>query len=56
MVVGNGVIPDFGDPGADLIHKKAVVGDQDDRAGIGAEVLFKPVARLDIQMVGRFVQ
>ena len=56
MVVGEGVVPDLGDAVADLVEEEAVVGDEDDREGVPREVLLQPVARLDVQVVGRFVE
>src|SRR5262245_4629962 len=40
----------------DGIEKIAVVRDEDDRIRIRAEIFLEPVARLEIEMVGRFVQ
>jgi hypothetical protein len=56
LVIREGLIPDLHDPVADLVEKEAVVGDEDDRKGIELQILFQPVARLDIQMVGRLVE
>ena len=38
------------------VEKIAVVGDEDVAEGIGLEVVLEPVARFEIEMVGRLVQ
>ena len=44
----------------DLPHRNVeeitVVRNQDERVGIGGEVLFQPIARLQVEMVGGLVQ
>ena len=55
-VVGERSQPDLGDPGDDGIQEEAIVRDQDHRVRIVCEVLLEPVARLEIQVVGRLVQ
>ena len=47
---------DFNDARADMIEKIAVVGNDQHAAFIGRKIVFKPLKRLHIQMVGRLVQ
>ena len=54
----------FGEPAArdldglfgDAIEEVAIVRDHDDAAGVRGEIILEPVARLDIEMVGRLVE
>ena len=50
------LVPDLGDPGDRHVEKIAVVRDQHERVGIGFEIGFEPVARFEIEMVGRLVE
>ena len=43
-------------PTGHMVEEIAVVGDGDDSAGILVQVLLKPVDRLGVEMVGRFVE
>ncbi len=56
VVVGEDAVPDLRNPVADLVHEEPVVGDEDDRMGIFAQVPLQPVAGLDVQVVGGLVQ
>ena len=44
------------DPFGDPVQQVAVVGDQQQGAGIGSEVAFEPERRLQVEMIGRLVQ
>ena len=44
------------DPAGDVVEEVAVVGDDQDRAGIVAQMAFEPVDRLGVEMVGRLVE
>ena len=43
-------------PARHVVEEIAVVGDDQDRAGIGAQMAFEPVDRLGVEMVGRLVE
>ena len=47
---------DIGDVGADLIEEVAVVGDDDHRILEAEEEILQPGDRLEVEVVGRFVQ
>src|SRR5947207_180372 len=55
-VVGDAPELDLGDACDRDVEKIAVVGDQHDRAGIGAEKFLEPVPRFEIEMVRRLVE
>ena len=38
------------------VEEEAIVRDEDDRVGVGVEILLEPVARLEIEVVGRLVE
>ena len=42
--------------GNQSIQKRHIMGNKDDSAPVGAQILFHPPLGLDVQMVGRFVQ
>src|SRR5262249_62286529 len=42
--------------GHDVIEKRAVVGNQEKRPGVGLQSLFENLERLDIEIVGRLVE
>ena len=44
------------DPVDDIVEEVAVVGDEDDVAGIVDEMLFEPLDALGVEMVGRLVE
>ena len=44
------------DPAGDVVQEVAVVGDDQDRARIVAQVAFQPVHRLGVEVVGRLVE
>ncbi len=44
------------DPLGDVVEEIAVVGDEDDRAGIFLQVPFEPGDALGVEVVGRLVQ
>src|ERR1700736_5886106 len=46
---------EFENPPRDIVEKIAVVGDDQNRAGISAQVSLKPVDRLRVEMVSRLV-
>ena len=56
VVVGQRPQREIGDAGDDGVEKIAIVRDQDHRVRVGVEVLLEPVARLEIEMVGRLVE
>src|SRR6202045_4479871 len=47
---------EFENPPCYIVEKIAVVGDDQDRAGISAQMSLKPVDRLRVEMVGRLVE
>ena len=47
---------DLGDPAGDVVEEVTVVGNGNDRARIGREVLLQPEDRLGVQVVGRLVE
>ena len=56
-LVGNALAAvEFEDPAGDVVEEVAVVGHDQDRAGIVAQMAFQPRHRLGVEMVGRFVQ
>ena len=56
-LVGNAAAAiEFENPARDIIEEVAVVGHDQDRAGIIAQMAFQPVHRLGVEMVGRFVE
>ena len=55
-VRGERLHADLGDSRDDAVEKKAVVGDQDDRMWVPDEKLLQPVARFEVEMVGRLVE
>ena len=55
-VVGQLAQVEIGDARDDRVEEVAVVRDEDDRVRIGAEILLEPVARLEIEVVGRLVE
>ena len=46
----------LGDPAGDMIEEVTVVGDGDDRARVGREVLLQPEHALGVKVVRRLVQ
>ena len=44
------------DAGDDGVEKEPVVRDEDDRVRVGVEVGFEPVARLEVEVIGRLVE
>ena len=40
----------------EMCIRDSIMGNKDDSAPVGAQILFHPPLRLDVQMVGRFVQ
>ena len=56
-LIGNAAAAiEFENPARDIVEKIAVMGDDQDRAGIGAQVALEPVDRLRVEMVGRLVE
>ena len=55
-VVGERAQADLGDAGDDGVEEEAIVRDEDDCVRVVREVLLEPVARLEIEMVGRLVE
>ena len=47
---------DLGDSGDDSVEEEAVVRDEDDGVRILREILLEPVARFQVEVVGRFVE
>ena len=47
---------EFEYPTGHVVEEVAIVGDDQDRAGIVAQVALEPVHRLGVEMVGRFVE
>src|ERR1700722_2647430 len=55
--VGNAAaVVEFQNPAGDVVEKVAVVGDDQDRARIIAQMAFEPMDRLGVEMVGRLVE
>ena len=52
----NALVPDLDDLVDGHVEKIAVVRNQHEGVGIVAEILFQPVARFEIEMVGRLVE
>ena len=56
-LVGNALAAiEFEDPARDVVEEVAVVGHDQDRAGIVAQMAFQPGHRLGVEMVGRLVE
>ena len=55
-VVGERAQRQVGDARDDRVEEEAVVRDEDHRVRIGVQVLLEPVARFEIEMVGRLVE
>ena len=55
-VVGQRAQREVGDAGDDGIEEEAIVRDEDDGMRVGVQVLLEPVARLEVEVVGRFVE
>ena len=55
-VVGQRAQRQVGDARDDRVEEEAIVRDEDDRVRIGVQVLLEPVARFEIEMVGRLVE
>jgi len=56
-LIGNAAAAiEFEDPAGDVVEKVAVVGDDQDRAGIFAQMFFQPAHRFGIKVVGRLVE
>ena len=56
-LVGNAAAAvELEDPAGDVVEEVAIVGDDQHRARIVAQVLFQPGGRLGVEMVGRFVE
>ncbi len=56
-LVGNALAAvEFEDPPRHVVEEIAVMGDDQDGAGIVAQMAFQPRHRLGVEMVGRFVQ
>ena len=56
-LVGNAAAAvELQDPAGDVVEEVAVVGDDQDRARIVAQMAFQPVHRLGVEMVGRLVE
>ncbi len=55
-VVGQRAQVQVGDPGDDRVEEVAIVRDQDDRVRVGRQVFLEPVARVEIEVVGRLVE
>ena len=56
-LVGNAAAAiELEDPARHVVEEVAVVGDDQDRAGIVAQMAFEPVDRLGVEMVGRLVE
>ena len=47
---------DLGDPAGDVVEEVTVVGNGDNRARVGREVLLQPEDGLGVQVVGRLVE
>ena len=56
VVVGDRPQREIGDARDDRVEEVAVVRDEDDRVRIGDEVFLEPVARVEVEMVGRLVE
>ena len=52
----DGFVIDIGDVRADAVEEVAVVRDGDDDAVVGVEKSLQPVDRIEIEVVGRFVE
>ena len=56
-LVGNAASAvEFEDPAGDVVEEVAVVGDDEDRARIGAQMPFEPAGCLGVEVVGRLVE
>jgi hypothetical protein len=56
VIVRQGAQRQVRDARDDGVEEEPVVGDQDDGVWIVVEVGLQPVARLEVEMVGRFVE
>ena len=50
------LVPDLDDLVDGDVEEVAVVGDEDVSVGIGAQIVFEPVAGFEVEVVGRFVE
>ena len=55
-VVGQRAQRQIGDARDDGVEEEAIVRDEDDRVRVRVQVLLEPVARFEVQMVGRLVE
>src|SRR6266436_1295101 len=56
-LVGNAAAAvELENPASDVVEEVAVVGDDQDRTRVVAQVGFEPVDRLGVEMVGRFIE
>ena len=56
-LVGNAAaVVELEDPAGDVVEEVAIVGDDQDRAGIVAQMAFEPVHAFGVEMVGRLVE
>src|SRR5262249_1991716 len=56
-LIGNAAATvEFENPAGDVVEKIAIVGDDQDRAGIVAQMALKPGDRLGVEMVGRLIE
>ena len=55
-VVGDRAQAEVGDPRDDRVEEEPVVRDEDDRVRVLGQVAFEPVARVEIEVVGRLVE
>ena len=53
---GQGSAIDLDDARRQRTHEAAIVGDEDDAAGEAAQEILEPGDRLDVEMIGRFVE
>ena len=56
VIVGERAQREIRDARDDRVEEVAVVRDEDDRVRIGGEIGLEPVARIEIEMVGRLVE
>ena len=56
VVVGQRAQRQIGDARDDGVEEEAIVRDEDHRVRVGVQILLEPVARLEIEMVGRLVE
>ena len=55
-VVGERPQRQVGDARDDRVEEEAVVGHQDDGVRIGVQILLEPVARFEVEVIGRLVE